>query len=81
MNKIKQFALFAAGALVLASCGSKMSEEEIAKKVDEQFAAQEAQLAAQAETVCNETFAARVTAKIAELQAAPSDTTIIQSGK
>lgn len=79
MTRIKQFALIVAGACMLASCGSSMSEEEMAKKVDEQYNAQLEALTAAADQTCQETFAAQVALKadaiVAERMAAPADTT------
>ena len=73
MTRIKQFALIIAGACMLASCGSKMSEEEMTKKVDDQFNTQLEALTATAEQACQETFAAQVALKADALVAEKAD--------
>ena len=63
MTRIKQFALILAGACMLASCGSSMSEEEIATKANEKFEAEKANLDAAANQLCQETLDAQVALK------------------
>jgi outer membrane murein-binding lipoprotein Lpp len=60
------------GAL-LSSCGSKMTEEQINAKVDEQFAAKQTELDATASKQCEDQMATAVEVKATELAKAQFD--------
>lgn len=55
---MKKFSLLLAAGLVMAlsSCSSKMSEEDISKKVDEAYNKEVANLGPQLDEACNQVF-------------------------
>lgn len=56
MKKINFFLVVALAVFTLASCNSRMSEEEINAKVDEQFEAGKAALEAELDAACEATL-------------------------
>lgn len=63
MKKINFFLVVALAIVTLGSCSSRLSEEEINKKVDEQFEAGKAALTAELDAACEATLLQTAEAK------------------